>query len=730
MDLHLGARVCAAAHGGQIVCTAATHALVQGPLHDLGFHRLRDIPDLQRLYQVGEGVFPPLRGTGQVRLPTHPNPFIGRTTDLEAVVGLLGPGGPSIVTLLGPGGIGKTRLAIEAAREAAPTYRDGVSFISLADVTDAELALPTIARVLEVTDPVAHLADKEMLLVVDNLEQLAGAGTVLGRLMRGASRLRMLATSRQPLRMTGEHRHQVSPLPLADAMRLFGDRAEAVGVTVGADEAGRLCARLEGLPLAVELAAARSAVLSADEILSRLDTGPEALGSGPEDAPDRQRTLRDTVAWSYSLLPPAAQRAFSGLAVFVGGWTRESADAVLGVDLDTLVTLVESSLVQRDGGRFSWMWTIQEVARNLLAADAVAESRARRAHAEWARQLVERESTVGLGGSAPSNIEAASGTWRTEHDNLAAALDHLLDVGDRDAAYSMFGRLWTHLVHEGHMTQAERWCVRLEELLAEDSIELAWILAVHSEFPRFAGEAARAIALKERSLGMLRRMEPTDESRGIQAGVLRNLASLWLAVGESGLAHQAAGEALAIRVDLGRPGGIGHALEGMGEIALREGRLRDAADLYRRSADASREAGYRDDAAWAAALEADVQRRMRTDDATGRALAETLQGLVHLAMGVAIPDHLQAVAGYATSRGHRREAAVLLGAAAHARDHRHWAVTDPEDLVQTERTLSAALGASGFREAQQLGRDLSMDAAVDLALQVLANPAALAPPID
>jgi predicted ATPase/class 3 adenylate cyclase len=507
IDVHRAARIADAAHGGQVIVSDATRALAQhllpsgASLRDRGEHRLRDITHPERLHElVIDGLasdFPPPR-TLDARpnnLPLQLSSFVGRDEEITEVRQLLGR--TRLLTLTGPGGSGKSRLALQVAAELLTEYRDGSFFVDLSPVTDPALVPSAVARAVGVPEvaerPILdavtdHLRDRELLLVVDNFEQVTQAAPVVEELLVAAPELQAMVTSRVVLCLRGEQEYEVPPLALPDpdrlpdlpalgrveAVRLFTDRALAASPRFALTEQNAaavagITARLDGLPLAIELAATRTKVLTPEQILSRLQRRLSILTGGGSSLPERQRTLRATIAWSHDLLDAAERRLFARLSVFTGGWTFESAEAVcdpegLGLDaLDGLTSLVDKSLVRRSeppgrSPRFSMLETIREFGQEQLEAAGDLELVVRRHGEHFLHLAVEVESHL---------TADDQGEWLDrcdqEHANIRAALRWAIGAGEAGRAQEAAGALWRFWQQRGHLAEGRRW---LEEILA------------------------------------------------------------------------------------------------------------------------------------------------------------------------------------------------------------------------------------------------------------------------
>ena len=340
-DVHLAARVAATSHGGQIVLSHATAVIIEHELVELGEHRLKDIEKAVPLFQLGEGSFPPLKTVSNTNLPRPASSFLGREAELQEVLAKI-EAGARLVTLSGSGGTGKTRLAIEAAGSLVPSYKAGVFWVGLASLRDPALVTETIAQTLGAKDGLAeHISERELLLLLDNLEQVVECAPELSELLQSCPNLILLVTSRELLRIQGEVEYPVPPLAEPEAVTLFCERSQLDP----SDEIAVLCTRLDSLPLTVELAAARTKAMSPAEILERLASRLD-LFKGGRDADPRQATLRATIEWSYDLLNGQEQQLFARLSVFHGGCTLEAAEGVVGADVEGLQSLVDKSLVR------------------------------------------------------------------------------------------------------------------------------------------------------------------------------------------------------------------------------------------------------------------------------------------------------------------------------------------------------------------------------------------------
>lgn len=453
-DVHLAARITSASHGGQVVMSAVTGDLASADVIGLGEHRFRDFDEPLAIVQLGTRRFPPLRTVANTNLPRPSSIFVGREHEVATVISLLRDE-TRLLTLTGPGGSGKTRLAVESAAQLVSEFHAGVFWVPLGTHRDSGLVTEAIAQTLgSKTALVTDIGERQMLIVIDNLEHLVDAAPELAELVEQCPNLRLLVTSRELLRVRGEVEFPVDTLAEEDSVALFCERSG-----LEEDEAiHRLCNELDNLPLAVELAAARTRVLPPSTILERLSERLDLLRGG-RDVDPRQQTLRATIAWSYDLLAPEERNLFERLSVFRGGCTVLSAEEIAEAEIEVLASLVEKNLVRQSRGRFWMLDTVREYAAEALAASGETGELSRR-HAFHYAALAEE---------AYPHLTGTPGEWldrlASEHDNLRAALDHLQTSGATQESLKLAGALWRFWFLRGHNQEGRQ---RLEQVLAAD----------------------------------------------------------------------------------------------------------------------------------------------------------------------------------------------------------------------------------------------------------------------
>jgi predicted ATPase/class 3 adenylate cyclase len=472
-DVHRAARIANAAHGGQVLVSSSTAALTQrGGLRDLGEQRLKDLSASERIYQLGGGDFPRLKTLYSTNLPIPATPFVGRERELSEIGDLLNRASVRLLTLTGPGGTGKTRLAQQGAANATDLFADGVFWVPLAELRDPPLVVDSIVKAVGAKNGLAeYIADKHLLLLLDNFEQVLEAADDLARLLSSCPNLNLLITSRALLQLPAEHVYPVPPLAPSEGVELFVGRAGAVSPDFEpTSDVAELCRRLDNLPLAIELAAARVRVLTVAQLLKRLGQRLDVIKAGRGVDP-RQQTLRATMEWSYDLLSEDERQLFARLAVFRGGWTLEEAEEVCGADIDVLASLVDKSLVRKRDERFTMLETIREFAAEKLQ-DATDGDAIRRRHGEFFLALAEE--------AAPHLLRGDPTQWlvllSAEHDNLRTALDYFSEAEESELEQRLAGSLWRFWQRRGHFVEGR---VRLERALRADERPTkarAWVL--------------------------------------------------------------------------------------------------------------------------------------------------------------------------------------------------------------------------------------------------------------
>ena len=759
MSVHEAARVASAAHGGQILLSQATQHLIQdavgsgGALKDLGEHQLRGIPGSQRLAQVIipglQADFPPLRTAGApgARLPKQLSSFVSRPKELDGIDQLLGQS--RLVTLVGPGGTGKTRLSVETGRRAADRFTDGVYWVALAGVRDASLVDGAIASALELhADPtrptvealIAHLHERELLLVLDNLEQVVGAAPLLGRLLEAAPRLAILATSRIPLHLPGEQQYRVPPLDLPDtttpvtvaqaaecaSVKLFVARAREVDPSFALTDANApvisvIVERLDGLPLAIELAAARIDLLPVEAIRDRMEDRLSLLATRRPDVDERQRTLRGTIDWSYELLDEAPAGVFRRLGVFVGGFTLDAAEAVVAEDgevLDDISALLDASLLRREPSptmpRWRMLETVREYAVDRLTLADEAEGTYRAFASHWGQVIQELSADLTAG-----NPDAIA-TVEADNDNIRAALAWAFGgqsgQGFTDPANpalgaqicAAMGSYWAL----SHVREGSAWMTRALECAAGEPAQVQAMLrfragVLYDE----EGRDGEAVASLTTAMGLFRQIgDRTGEARAVNS-----LGVVARGRGELERARSYLQASLALRQELGW--GISTTLNNLGLVAMDAGDPDAARDYFLRELELDEAAGDREGIATARsnlaalALEAD-------DVETAEAyLRQSLPTFAEIADTVGIAGDLEHSAETARLRNAAERAITLFAAATRYRQQEGI----PQQKVDRERQdgliedLRSRVAAESFDAAWARGADLSIGEAVAMA---------------
>jgi predicted ATPase/class 3 adenylate cyclase len=711
VDVHRAARIAAAGHGGQLLISASTAELLgTDGLRNLGEHRLKDLSAPERVYQLGDEDFPPLKSLYRTNLPIPATPFLGREHELAEVCRLLEDA--RLLTLTGPGGTGKTRLGLQAAAEAAERYPDGIFWVPLAPLRDPELVLATAGQALGAKDGLAeHLADKSLLLLFDNFEHVVEAAPRLSELLASCPNIHLLVTSREVLRVPGEQAYPVPPLETDDGMELFVARARAALPSfVASDAVPELCARLENLPLALELAAARVRVLSPEQLVERLSQRLDLLKAGRGVDP-RQQTLRATIEWSHELLNDDEQRLFARLAVFAGGCTLESAEAVCDADLDTLESLVDKSLVRiREGDRFWMLETIREYAAERLEDSGEAEMQRRHA-----------EHFLALGEEAELHLRVYSGEWierlEAEHDNLRAALDHLAASGENELVLRLAGALTNFWHYGGYVAEGRQ---RLESALQgqeRPTATRATALSGAALLAYGSGDVTAARSIAEQALELHRRLGDL-RGAGLDLNVL-TVASI--EEGDFEQAQQLAEESLALFRQAGDAHNTVAATRTLAFTYHSRGDLERARTLHESNLRQAQALGFKETEAGtlgSLAMIAFEQGRVEDALALGKQnllASRDLGSLQEIAQSLC-----RSASTFAVLPGKADTAARLLSCFEAQREQ--IGVSEAWVARMNEETLSAIrarLDESAFAEAWEQGRALTIDEAVALTLESL-----------
>lgn len=770
IDVHIAARICAAAHGGQVIVSQAVRELGGGePLGGLSFrplgrHRFKDIPSPEPVFQlVAAGLaesFPPLQTLGGATLPALHHRLVGRKGDLAEITALLARKDVRLVTITGPGGAGKSRLALEAAAGAA--LDRPVHLVGLAPIADPELVAAAIAQTLGVRElpgePLINsianaLTGTRTLLYLDNLEHLTTAARHVSALLHLVRDLDVMTTSRVPLRLLGEHVVKLDPLPIADAATLFAELAAARGVVLHEDTLASveaICRRLDGLPLAIELVAARLVVLSPARILQALDDGLALMMEGPVDLPERQRTLRATIEWSCRLLTESQRELHGALAVFVDGCTLEDAQALAGpvpsflADLEALVgwSLLRSDVSDGDV-RLSMLETVREEALARLASEGKLKE-LRRRHAERFLELA---------ASAEGELtRATQAEWlerlERELDNIRAALDWCLSSGrveDALRALSALERFWRA---RGHLTEVRRLLSQgLAKAEGVSSSVRARALWTAGHEAMMQSDYCAAVPAFEEALGIFRKLEDDRHSVFALCELARALSSQEeldraqqvgeeaLAISETAADDRAASAALdtlamiagyrgqneqaqalserslALRRSLGDPHLIATSANTLGLAAMRVGDLDTAERAFEECLRLARELGEKVLTAAALCALGEIALSRGMPGLAAERLLEALRLYRELGDERDCAECLHVLGGVAAAQGRALDAARCWGAAEALRTRRAAALT-PEEKVVDQRFSSVVggeLGADEVARARSEGRSLDLD---------------------
>jgi predicted ATPase len=701
VDVHRAARIMSAGHGGQVLVSEATRRLVDASLEfrDLGPQRLKDMTAAERLFQLGDGDFPPLKTLNQTNLPVAQSALVGRERELDELLALLRDG-HRVVTVTGPGGTGKTRLALQAAAELVDDFEDGVFWVPLAALDDPELVVPAVAQTLGGgTDLATYLAQRQSLLLLDNFEHLLASAGRLADLLGATERLRVLVTSRAPLRIDGEREYPLEPLHEPDAVTLFIERAAAAGRKIeGNGTVAAICRRLDGLPLAIELAAARTKLVAPEALLERLDRRLPVLTGGRRDAPERQRTLRATIEWSHDLLDAEAKRLFARLAVFAGDYSLDAAEAICDADLESLAALVDLSLLKPVASeRLLMLETIREYAAEQLDASGEGETH-RRWHAEYFLTVAESAHLA-----AETAEDQRPEVALAEQSQLRAALDWTL------AADPVLGlQIAAALEQFWHTNNPLEGRARVTSLLerVDDPALRARGLRVLGGVAIFCGDGDAA---REHYRESLELYEALGDAWGI-SHLLMRLAHDAVGRGEHDEARALAEQSLELSRRHGFSRNEMHILTLQGQLELEEGDEDRGVALLEEAAARAAATGF---VWWEQVTLNQLGGRLLLRNRPRRAAPyarKALELAVRLDDRTGMCGSLAMLAGIAASTGDSERAGRLWGAVEAEAEREPVPGWTPRDSVYADTVLAA--GGPDFERGRAAGRELTLEDAI------------------
>ena len=714
-DVHRAARIGAAAHGGQVLLSSSTASLAELAVIDLGEHRFKDLSAPERVYQLGADEFPPPKTLYQTNLPIPSTPFLGRQREVAEVLALLSRDDVRLLTLTGPGGTGKTRLAAHAAGALTERYPDGVWWVPLASLRDPDLVLDSASHTLAAKGDLAgRIGDGRMLLLLDNFEHLLRAAAGLAPLLSTCPNLELLVTSRERLQLQGEQVYPVPALVESDSVRLFLARARALDPSFSSNGAvARLCSRLDNLPLALELAAARTVVFTPEQLLERLGERLDLLVA-PRDADPRQHTLRTTMEWSYDLLDADERRLFRSLSLFVGGCSYEALEHVCEAGADTLQSLLDKSLVRRRDDelrpRYWMLETLRQFAAGMLVSSPDEEEEVGVRHTDYYLALAKM--------ARPELEGEYQESWlnrlELEHGNVRAVLERAITSAP-GVALELAASTY-HFWHiRGHLSEGRKWLEESAERVVErDTLLRADALGSAADLARLQGDLESATELAESSLDIARR----NRDPKLTGFALNTLSSIAGEKGEFVRAATLLEEAIPELRRAEDRRGLAIATSNLGYVALTMGDLERAAALFEESLDLQRETG---DAASAALILLNlglVSLRRERPDRAADAYGECLRLSARLGHREFVAYAEDGLAALAMREGRLGRALRLVASAATLREATG-SSPDPAERELHESTLEAV--RRGFdlemiEAAYEAARALTLDEAVAYAL--------------
>jgi predicted ATPase/class 3 adenylate cyclase len=696
LDVHAGARIAACGHGGQVVLSRRTKELGGDGFDftDLGEHRLKDLTAPVWLFQIGHTAFPPLKSLNVTNLPEPVSSFVGRRGELAEATVLLEH--TRLLTISGPGGSGKTRFAIELVRGVLPSFPDGVFWVPLAALRDPRLVLQTAAQAVGARGQLArHVSDKRVLILLDNFEQVVDAAPDLSVVLAECPNLTLVVTSREVLRIEGEREYALPSLGDDEGAALFCDRAQELPSQPILD----LCRHLDGLPLAIELAAARAKLFSPPQLLQRLSQRLD-LFKGGRDADPRHATLRATIEWSYDLLSPQEQAVLNRLSVFAGGCTLEAAESVTNADPDTLQALLDKSLLRRTADRFWMLETIREYAAERLMESAHAHAAAIR-HARFFLGLAE---SANLKADSPgeSRHEIAFG----EQANLRAALEHALSRGETELGLRLVVALELHWAATSP-AEGMGWFSAFEFAAPHVPPQLrAAALRAHGATATTGGDNELGERLIEESLAVYRRI---GDDAGVSIALVHLAHSSWYR-NDPETAFTLGREVLETSRRAGIKQSEVQALGLLGELEFERGDSALGISLLKASESKASEHGFH---WWQARILLRLAKRGREaglDDDPVRWALKSLRLASLMSDHRRIVQTLDLIAALAADHGQFQRAGCLRGAV-EAEVER-----DPISAWSLTHLSDATLTNADFRHSHQDGRRLDLDRAVEYAL--------------
>jgi len=723
-DVHRASRIANAGHGGQILVSATTATLVEADgfeLLDLGKHRLKDLARPERLFQLGSGAFPPIRSLSPSNLPAPTTAFIGRQAELERLKQILASGSARVVTLTGPGGIGKTRLAVQAARESSDRFLDGRWWVPLGPLSDPHLVHSALAsalaseeprEALTASDPIARLGTGSPLVLLDSAEHLLPSlAEELAPVIAAAEGATFLVTSRAPLHLESEFEYPIPAMSPEDSTFFFLSRAQAAGIELEPSVAqSRLCERLDHLPLAMQLVAAQLKMFTIEQLTDRLSNVLDVQGE--RDAEPRHRTLRAAIEWSHSLLSSGQQQAFRRIAIFPASATVEALEQITETDLDTLFALLDASLLRRrddaNEARFWMLDTIREFARERLEeADEVRVIRTR--HAGFYRAIASRAGRALDGGT-----EDWLGVLDAEVENMRDTLSWFIEQGDFEAAQDVAGSVGRYWVERGALAELRSWLDRSLSGGPHHGPAFAGAINRLSSAVYLQGEYELARATAEEALAAARLV---GDPMRIQYA-LTNLANALEAMDLLDEAWPIQEEVLRICRDLRaeHPRLLTLALINIAYSALIRGWYEDAVAYSEEAISVARELGDQWSEGVARCNLAEASLRLGRVDLAADHVMDAVSWAVDVSERLLQADCLVVLAGVEVERGAHRSAARILGTSEALRDVTGYQIQPAERALRqdTLAKIRTEIGESELTSAWSVGAE--SDAEETLAL--------------